>query len=153
VTTSFTVEMLDEQPAAVVRGTVPTDELPALFDRAFPEVVRVVEAQGLSLAGPPFGYYPRMPGATVDVAAGFPVSAPVRAEGEVSPLTLPGGRAITGVHVGSYESMEATYRELTEWAAAEHLQLAEHMWESYLTDPSAEPDPASWRTLITWPIT
>jgi hypothetical protein len=25
------------------------------------------------------------------------------------------------------------------------------MWESYLTDPGAEPDPETWRTLISWP--
>jgi hypothetical protein len=30
--------------------------------------------------------------------------------------------------------------------------MAEGMWESYLSDPSAEPDPATWRTQLTWPL-
>lgn len=94
-----------------------------------------------------------MPGETVAVVVGFPVSAPVEPDGEVSGFELPGGRVITGVHIGPYETLESTYRELTEWASAEGLQLAGHMWESYLTDPSAEPDPANWQTLITWPVT
>ena len=56
------------------------------------------------------------------------------------------------MHVESYESLEVSYRELTEWAAAEGQSLAGHMWESYLTDPRVEPDPAAWQTRITWPL-
>lgn len=29
---------------------------------------------------------------------------------------------------------------------------AEGMWECYLSDPGAEPDPDTWRTLIVWPL-
>jgi effector-binding domain-containing protein len=93
-----------------------------------------------------------MPTDTVEVAVGFPVSASVTADGDVTPFQLPGGRAVTGVHVGPYESLAATYGELTEWAAAEGHELADQMWESYLTDPAAEPDPAGWETRITWPL-
>jgi effector-binding domain-containing protein len=46
----------------------------------------------------------------------------------------------------------STYWQLTEWAAAEGRSLAVHMWESYLTDPRAEPDPATWQTMIAWPL-
>ena len=38
------------------------------------------------------------------------------------------------------------------WTTDEGLVLAEGMWESYLSDPDAEPDPATWRTLIVWPL-
>ena len=59
---------------------------------------------------------------------------------------------MTGLHVGSYESLDASYQELTEWAAAEGHSLAGHMWESYLTDPRVDPSPATWRTRISWPL-
>jgi AraC family transcriptional regulator len=26
------------------------------------------------------------------------------------------------------------------------------MWETYLSDPTVEPDPATWRTEIVWPL-
>jgi effector-binding domain-containing protein len=150
--TAFTVETIDRQSAAVVRAEVPMEELRTVFDRGFGEVMRVAEAQGVAITGPPFGFYPRMPTDTVEVAVGFPVSTAVTSDGDVTPFELPGGRAVVGMHVGSYESLEASYRELTEWAAAEGHSLAEHMWESYLTDPRAQPDPASWQTRITWPL-
>lgn len=70
------------------------------------------------------------------------MSAAVTPDGEVSPFELPGGRVVTGIHVGAYESLATSDRQLTEWAAAEGHSLAAHMWESYLTDPRAALDPA-----------
>jgi effector-binding domain-containing protein len=150
--TTFSVKTIDRQPAAVVRAEVPMEELRTVFDRGFGEVMRVAKAQGVAISGPPFGFYPRMPTDTVEVAVGFPVSASVTPEGDVTTFELPGGQVVTGMHVGSYESLESSYRELTEWAAAEGHSLAGHMWESYLTDPRAQPDPATWQTRITWPL-
>ncbi len=72
--TTFTVTTTDRQPAAVMRAEVPMEGLRNVFDRGFGEVVRVAEAQGLAITGPPFGLYPRMPTDTVEVAVGFPVS-------------------------------------------------------------------------------
>lgn len=150
--TEFRVETIASQHAAVVRADVPQVELAGVFHRAFQEVVQVAGAQGVGITGPPFGYYPRMPAATVEVAAGFPVSAPITPVGEVTPMELPGGRVITGIHVGSFDGLATTYQELMQWAAAEGHELAGYMWESYLSDPAAEPDSSTWRTLITWPL-
>jgi hypothetical protein len=29
---------------------------------------------------------------------------------------------------------------------------AGHVWEVYLSQPQAEPDPSTWRTRIVWPL-
>lgn len=150
--TTFSVQTVDPQPAMVVRAEVHMDELRGVFDRGFAAVMRVAQAQELTVAGPPFGFYPRMPTDTVDVMVGFPVTASGGADGDVTPFELPGGRVVTGIHVGPFEGLERTYRELSEWAAAEGHALADHVWESYLTNPEAEPDPATWQTSITWPL-
>ena len=150
--TTFTVETIEPQAAAGIRSEVPMADLREVFDRGFPAVVQAVGAQGVAIAGPPFGYYPRMPAETVAVVVGFPVAGPITADGEVEPFELPGGRVVTGTHVGPYEALEKTYEELMAWTRAEGLTLAEGMWESYLSDPSAEPDPGLWRTLIVWPL-
>jgi effector-binding domain-containing protein len=69
----------------------------------------------------------------------------------VTPFELPGGRVVTGIHVGPYESLEVSYRELAGWAATRGHALAGPMWESYLTDPRTDPEPATRQTRITWP--
>jgi effector-binding domain-containing protein len=150
--TTFTVETVDRQHAAVVRAEVPMADLPDVFDRGFTAVMRAVQSQGVAIVGPPFGYYPRMPGETVAVLVGFPVALPITAAGDVEPFELPGGPAVTGTHVGPYETLAQTYDQLTAWTTAEGLSLAEGMWESYLSDPRAEPDPNTWRTRVVWPV-
>lgn len=148
--TSFEVITLEPQPAAVVRAEVPMAQLTEVFDRGFGQVMQAVQEQGLQVAAAPFGFYPRMPGETVAVAVGFPVSAPFTTTGEVEAMELPGGRAIRGMHVGPYDALGTTYGELTAWAQEQGLELAEGMWETYLSEPSG--DPATWRTEITWPV-
>ena len=150
--TAFTVETIEPQLAAAVHAEVPMEEIRTVFDRGFGAVLRVVEAQGVAISGPPFGFYPRMPTSTVEVAVGFPVASAIAPDGDVRPFELPGGRVVTGIHVGPYESLEASYAELMAWVAGEGHALAGHMWESYLTDPRTQPDPSTWETRIICPL-
>ena len=56
------------------------------------------------------------------------------------------------VHVGPDERLGETYAELAAWAASEELPLAGYLWESYLSDPSTQPDSEKWQTSISWPL-
>jgi effector-binding domain-containing protein len=142
----------DERPTAVLRAQVPVAELPTFFQKAFGATWNALRKQGLSPTGPPFALYHGIPTRSVDVEVGFPVTASPQPEGEVAPSTLPGGRAVEAVHVGPYDTMGETYGQVEQWMVAERLQPGPVMWESYLSDPQAEPDPATWRTLIHWPV-
>ena len=51
-----------------------------------------------------------------------------------------------------YDRMHKTYAEMQVWMAKQGLSPADHMWEVYLSDPSTEPDPSTWRTQIFWPV-
>ena len=143
---------LEEQQAVAVRGDLPVAELPEFFGAAFGAAAAAAEEAGVAIVGPPFGYYPEMPTDTVAVEAGFPVSAPVAPTAEAHPLVLPGGRAVVAVHVGPYDTLEATYGALMTWMAEQGLMPAGPMWESYVSDPEANPDPSTWQTQIVWPI-
>src|SRR5450631_67634 len=141
-----------QSPAAVVRDTVPVNDLSSFFGRAFGAAAAAAVGQGLELVGAPFAFYPSAPTDVVEVAAGFPVSAAIEPAGAVVPLELPGGQAATIVHVGPYDSMEKTYEQIREWMAGQGFSPADHVWEVYLSDPSTESDPSAWRTQIFWPV-
>jgi effector-binding domain-containing protein len=144
----FTVFESPVQPTAVVRGTLVMSELPSFFGRAFSAVAAVLNAQGTPPTHEPFAYYPTMPGATIEVEAGFAVDAPIAPSGDVVPSQLPGGTVARGMHVGPYEKLAETYTAMGVWAATQGLTLSGPMWEVYLSDPQQEPDPSTWRTEI-----
>ena len=141
-----TLEQRPEQPAAVVRGHVTVEELPAFLGGAFGEVAAALGAQQLAPAGHPFGRY-RLVDGGFDVEAGFPSSAPVSAVGRVEPTVLPGGAVATTMHVGSYDGVAAAYQAVTDWVEASGYVVAGDPWECYLDGPEvAEP-----RTTVCFP--
>lgn len=142
----------DEQPTAGRRETVPMGELTQFFGRAFSETMAVLQSQGTHPTGPPFGKYYGTPTAVVDVEAGFPVAAAIVPAGGVVPGALPGGKVVEAIHIGPYDTMEETYAEIERYVADAGLTPGAVMWESYLSDPETEPDPATWRTRICWPV-
>lgn len=146
-----TIITLEPVDVAVLREVVAMNALPPFFERAYHQVMHVVQEQGGTVTGPPVGVYFGMPTDTVDVAAGFPTAAPVTPTESVLAERLPGGRAVQLVHTGSYVSMEQTYGRLMAWVQQQGLALGPVMWETYLTEPNEE-DPSAMRTLITWPL-
>lgn len=149
----FEIVTRPEQPTAVVHEKVLMKELPQFFARAYGQVSGAMQAQGLTPSGPPFALYFGMPTDTVEVEAGFPVSGALKTESAaVHAGRLPGGKCVHGLHLGPYETMGKTYDALWQWAGEQHLTPHTQMWESYLSDPKAEPDPTKWRTEIFWPV-
>ncbi|MDH3293170.1 MAG: GyrI-like domain-containing protein [Acidimicrobiia bacterium] len=148
------VELVDRGPETVtaMHGDVPMAELPEFFGRAFGRVMEAAISAGVSIVGPPVAFYPTMPDETVHVEAGFPTSAPIEPDGDVHSLELPAVKAVVGLHVGPYEALESAYNRVMAWASEQGLQPAGMMWEYYLTDPQAEPDPAKWETKVVWPV-
>jgi effector-binding domain-containing protein len=142
---------LDEQPTAVIKAQIATNEMVAFFDRAFGAVLDALSARGVAPVGAPFALYHGMPTDVVDLEAGFPVAATFEATGDVVAGLLPGGRAVQAIHRGSYESLPETYTEVRQRLSEEGLEPGPVAWECYLTDPREHPDPASWQTLVVWP--
>ena len=141
---------LQEQPTAVIREQVAMTALPEFFGRAFAAVSAALEAQGVQPAGPPFALYRGMPTETVDVEAGFPVSTTIPAANGVQAGIMPACRAVQAMHVGSYDTLGTAYDAVKQRMREEGLEASEDMWEYYLSDPST--DPATWRTLVVWPV-
>ena len=148
---------LTEAPAqqvAVIRRTIQMSELSGFYTAVLGTVVAAVERAGGTIVGPAFGWYHGTPAETVDVAGGFPVSglAEGALDGEVKVLERPACLAAAALHVGSFETLADTYRELEAWLRDRQLDRAEYCWEEYLSDPQTQPDPEPWQTRIVWPL-
>lgn len=139
------------ETVAVVHRRVPVDRLPTFFAEAFPKVAEALVDSGGRIAGPPFGWYRGMPGAEVEVYAGFPVAGDVHTpDGGVVVTERPGGRAFVAVHTGPYEGLARTWAEVEGYVDEYPLEQREDCWEEYLSEPTG--DPRTWRTRVVVPL-
>ncbi|BDZ63459.1 GyrI-like domain-containing protein [Agromyces mangrovi Wang et al. 2018] len=148
--TEITIAERAPQPTAGIRETVPMDQLPEFFGRAFHATMEAMRAQGVAPAGPPFGKYHGVPGATADVEAGVPVAGAFETAGDVVARELPGGMIASALHVGPYDTLGDTYDAIRRHIVDEGRMPGGIMWECYVSDPEEEPDPATWRTDVCW---
>jgi effector-binding domain-containing protein len=140
------IEVLEVQEVAVIRASVAVDRIPAFLSGAFTEVLGVLSAQGVAIAGPPFSRF-SMGDHGFDVEAGFPTRAPVVPTGRVEAGELPGGPALVVLHRGAYDDVARDFRIGQKWIAANRWTATGAPWEVYLDGPEvAEP-----RTLVYMP--
>ena len=141
-----------QTPTAVVRGVVPTAELPAFFDRSFGLLGEVLAAQSVQPIGPAFALYQGLPGETADLEVGFPVGDPVRPDRAVVAGSLPAGRVARLVHHGAFDDLGASWERLASWIAGQGVHPGPVFWEVYLTEPTPDMDPRELRTELNWPV-
>jgi effector-binding domain-containing protein len=137
---------------ALVHVTVPRSEIAAVMGPGIGEVMAALKAQGIAPAGPWLTRHLRMDPATFDFEICVPVGRPVKAVGRVRPGELPASTVARTVYHGPYEGLAGAWPKLDAWVASQGRRAAPWLWEVYLTDPSANPDPATWRTELNRPL-
>jgi DNA gyrase inhibitor GyrI len=149
------------QHYAAIPMTVTMQSLSGAVDEAYPELFGWLASSGTAPSGPPLIRYLVIDmDAELRVELAVPVSEPVPASGRIQPGTLPGGRYAILRHAGPYDGLVAANAALQRWADARGLAF--DTWETsdgkawrcraehYLTDPSAEPDPAKWEVDVAY---
>jgi effector-binding domain-containing protein len=144
---------LQEQSVAGVRQRIRMDEITTIFDTRFQEVLQALRSAGVAPAGAPYARYHGEVGETVDVEVGFPVEQPFAGSGDVVGETLPAVRAVEAVHEGAYDSLKNTYEAVERWMGERDLKPLDQSWEIYEAGPESDPDPATWRTRVVFPVT
>jgi hypothetical protein len=138
--------------AAVIHITIPREQMQAVMGPAFGELTSALQAQGLTLAGPPFAHHLKIEPGTWDFELGFPVDRQVRPVGRVQPGRLPASTVARTVCTGPYEGLSGGWGELMAWVERQGRRAAPDLWENYLTDPRTTPDPADYRTELVRPL-
>lgn len=140
------------QLAAVIRLTIPREEIRNVMGPGIQELMGVVSAQGIGPAGPWFSHHLRMDPGLFDFEIGVPVTAPVVATGRVEAGELPASTVAQTVYHGGYEGLGAAWGELHAWIEAGGHQPGPDFWERYLVGPESGPDGSAYRTELSRPI-
>ena len=146
------VVQTDAQPAAVIRFTIPRDEIRNVMGPGIAELMAAVTAQGVGPTGPVFSHHFKMDPGTFDFELGVPVRAPVAASGRVRPGQLPKATVARAIYRGPYEGLGPAWGEFEAWIAANGYTSCPDLWECYIAGPEASPNPADYRTQLNRPL-
>jgi effector-binding domain-containing protein len=141
------------QAIAVIRLTVPREEIQKVMGPGLGELKAAVAAQRIAIIGPWFTHHLKMPGEVFDFEIGVPVAKPVAAAGRIQPSHRPAMRVARTVYHGPYEGLASAWGEFMAWIAAERHTPTAELWECYLAGPESGSDPAKWRTQLDRPLT
>jgi effector-binding domain-containing protein len=141
------------QHTAIIRLTIPRQEIRNVMGPGRSEVMDAVAAQGITPAGPWFSHHLRMDPEVFDFEIGVPVATPIAAAGRVKPEQLPAALVARTVYHGPYEGLASAWSELGAWIVAEGHTPGPELWECYVAGPESDPDPATWSTELTRPLT
>ncbi|MGM7778753.1 GyrI-like domain-containing protein [Arthrobacter sp. KNU-44] len=142
------VQIVRPRMLAAVRREVAPDEVGSAWGPAVGKVWDFIRSQpGLWTHGHNIFVYhhPNTPDAPLLCDFGVEVTRTFQTAGEVYATETPAGQAAIAVHRGPYHRMDAAYKAIEEWMAANHRESAGHSWEIY-GDPT--PDPADTETTI-----
>jgi effector-binding domain-containing protein len=123
------------------------NEIPELLPPLIPELFNWLNKRDIEPSGPPFFNYVQMDGDEMSVEVGIPVSSPAAGNGRIRAGVFPAGRYIVATYTGPYDNLPQVHSELAEWKDKNKLRVS-GVTEFYPTDPSAEPDPNKWKTII-----
>jgi effector-binding domain-containing protein len=141
-----------EQRAAVIRFTIPREQIATVMGPGIGELMATLATQFIMPAGPFFSHHLRMDPMVFDFELGVPIAGSVAATGRVQPGSLPGGKVARTVHRGPYDGLGAAWVEFESWIARSGLMPCPDLWESYVAGPETGPDPTLWRTELNRPL-
>lgn len=134
------------QPSAIIRITIPRDEIQHAMGPGYQELIATLAAQGIAPAGPWYTHHLRMHPEVFDFELGVPIAAQLTAVGRVIHGQLPAITVIRTVYQGGYESLPDAWGEFDTWIAAQGHTTRPDLWERYIAGPESSSDPANWRT-------
>ena len=128
------------------------------IDRVMPELLGWLKAHGIEPAGAPFIKYNLIAMPDLEIEFGVPTAAEVTGDSRVHAGKLPAGKYASLTYWGSYEHLGDVNAVMIGWAKEKQLRwdaqetpngdLFACRLEIYETDPSTEPDPTQWKTVL-----
>ena len=148
----FEIRDVPSQHTAAIAVSATTEDISEVMGEGFSKAFDAVTRAGATPAGPPLARYFAFGGTTLAFECAIPVAAPFAGDGEVKPSSVGGGPCVVYTHVGPYATLRETWEAMLAWIGEQGRTSAGPGWESYLTDPGAEPDPAKYVTEIYLPV-
>lgn len=140
-----------------VKGTITYEQMESFMAQAYATLNEVVmNEKDLSSAGPPMTVYHDfgLDGGPVELTAAIPVTGNYQATSAVVSGELPAGKVLKVQHFGKYEHIGNAWSTAFSHSRFNKIKPIKNAeaYEVYITDPTLEPDPNKWETIVSLPV-
>ena len=150
---SYQCELLNwsAQPTLAIRTRTAVQNLPQVLGQAYGAIMQYAGPLGVQPSGAPFVAYHNMDMQDLDIEIGFPFAQALTGQGDIQAGEIPGGKAVTCLHIGPYDQVGGAYEALQKWFGAHSYIPTGVAYEFYLNDPQTTP-PSELRTQVVFPL-
>jgi effector-binding domain-containing protein len=139
------------QPTLAIRTRAAVQNLPQVMGQAYGAIMQYAGQLGVQPCGAPFVAYFNMDMQDLDIAIGFPFAQELTGHGEIQAGEIPGGKAVTCMHIGPYDQVGGAYEAVQKWLEANSYIPVGVAYEFYLNDPQTTP-PSELQTQVVFPL-
>jgi effector-binding domain-containing protein len=139
------------RPTLSIRFRAPVHELPKHFTRVYTAIMQYLGELGEEHAGPAFAIYNNMDMENLDIEAGFPVTKPLPAKGEIQSGEIAAGTFAICHYTGPYDQVGSAYEQLARFAVRQGYAPSGAAYEWYLNSPEDIP-PQELMTDLAFPV-
>jgi effector-binding domain-containing protein len=150
---SYQCELVDRsaQPTLFIRTRTAVQDLPRVVGQAYGAIMQYAGSLGVQPCGAPFVAYHNMDMQDLDIEVGFPFAQELTGHGNIQVGGIPGGQAVTCMHIGPYDQVGGAYEAVQKWVEANSYIPVGVAYEFYLNDPQTTP-PAELQTQVVFPL-
>jgi effector-binding domain-containing protein len=150
---NYQCELLDRsaQPTLAIRTRTPVHDLPPVLGQAYGAILQYVAPLGIQPCGAPFVAYHNMDMQDLDIEIGFPFAQELAGHGNIRAGEIPGGKAVTCLHIGPYNQVGGAYEALQKWFEDHSYIPTGVAYEFYLNDPQTT-SPSELQTQVVFPL-
>jgi effector-binding domain-containing protein len=120
---------------------------------SYGKLMDYIEKTKNQLAGTPFAiWYQWEDTAKFVYECAVPVVNKVKGEGDIRFFDSYTGKAVTTEHWGDYATSGNSWTAVMKYVEENKLESNGEPFEVYITDPTTEPDPQKWLTMLYFPV-
>ncbi|NCP46619.1 MAG: hypothetical protein GW818_09435, partial [Flavobacteriales bacterium] len=136
-----------------IRDTISPIAMNNIYGKNYSEINQYMSQQKFESISVPLVIYHFWSDSIVDIEFGIPINDSITIDNNRIKLDkIKSGNVVTAIHYGPYERLPETYFGINEWMRKNKVVVIGPPWESYITDPTTEPNPEKWQTAIFFPI-
>ena len=129
------------------------EEIGPKMGQLYGQLGAFMQQNKIAMAGMPMTVYYFNDDGSMDMECAMPTTELVVASTDaIASKTTYSGSLLKGIHLGDYNGLESSHRQLMSYLAQNDYEQAGAMYEIYITDPGVELDTAKWQTDIYIPV-